>query len=72
MPTDRTRLTPHKESLVLQKLGIPPQYDPEEPPTMGAWRRGRSRTYGRVPLTAGKEAGVEEQIVEGVVVKHYN
>jgi hypothetical protein len=72
MPSDATYLTPHKESPLLQKSGVNPQYDPENPPTMEAWRRGRTGTYGQVPLTVGKEPGTEEQIVAGLVVKHYN
>lgn len=72
LPTDATRLTPYKESPVWQEAGIDERYDPENPPTVGQWRRERTQTYGQIKYTPGKDAGVEEQVVAGVVVRHYN
>ncbi|KAK7050003.1 hypothetical protein VNI00_005434 [Paramarasmius palmivorus] len=69
MADDDTELSPHKESPVLQRVGFT---DVAEPPTMHAWRRGRTSAYGRSVLTAGKQKGVEEETIHGVVVKHYN
>ena len=43
-----------------------------ESPTMGDWRRKRIASYGRTKLTKGKEAGIEEQVIHGRVLKHYN
>jgi hypothetical protein len=72
MADDDVKLVPHEESPVLQKVGIARLCEPEDAPTMEAWRKGRTSTYGKVELKAGKEAGVEEEVVNGVVVKHYN
>ncbi|KAJ3566697.1 hypothetical protein NP233_g6839 [Leucocoprinus birnbaumii] len=39
-------------------------------PTMEAWRRGRTSAYGRSELV--KQGKVEEELIGGVVVKHYS
>lgn len=72
MADDNVKLRPHAESPVLQKHGIMPLCNPEDAPTTGEWRMARTKSYGQVMLTAGKEKNVEEEIVSGVVVKHYN
>jgi isopenicillin N synthase-like dioxygenase len=72
MANDDVRLVPHEKSPVLQTVGITRLCDPENAPTMEEWRKARITTYGKVALKAGEEAGVEEEIVNGVVVKHYN
>lgn len=43
-----------------------------KPPTMKEWRKGRVGSYGAKVLQEGKHKGVEEEIVCGVVVPHYN
>ncbi|TRM58072.1 hypothetical protein BD626DRAFT_586345 [Schizophyllum amplum] len=72
MANDKLKLSPHEESKVLQKLGIKRLCPPGQEPTMEEWRTRRTTTYGAVDLTQGKEKNVEEEIVHGVVVKHYN
>ena len=72
MAEDDVKLVPHEESPVLQKVGISRLCGLEDAPTMEAWRKARTTTYGKVELKVGKEAGVEEEVVNGVVVKHYN
>lgn len=69
---DNVKLVPFEGSPVLQEVGITRLCAPEDAPTMEAWRKGRTATYGKVELRSGKEAGVEEEVVNGVVVKHYN
>ncbi|ESK83880.1 Clavaminate synthase-like protein [Moniliophthora roreri MCA 2997] len=72
MADDDTKLVPHEESPVLQRVGFSKFGEPSEAPTMHAWRRGRTSAYGRSVLTVGKEKGVEEETIHGVVVKHFN
>lgn len=71
MADDDVKLVPHEDSPVLQKLGIKRLCEPQDAPTMKAWRTGRVLTYGKAQLMM-KEKGVEEEVVNGVVVKHYN
>ncbi|PBK90715.1 Clavaminate synthase-like protein [Armillaria gallica] len=67
------QLAPHTESPVLQRVGIKSQLKPGTvAPTMRQWRSSRVKSYGHVKLTEGPEKGVEEEVVLGVVVKHYN
>ncbi|KAK0229459.1 hypothetical protein EDD85DRAFT_912020 [Armillaria nabsnona] len=67
------QLAPHTESPVLQRVGIRSQLKPGTvAPTMRQWRSSRVKSYGRVKLTEGAEKGVEEEVVLGVIVKHYN
>jgi isopenicillin N synthase-like dioxygenase len=72
MASDNTPLTPHKESPILQKTVIDPDWDPADPPTMGEWRKARSASYGQVKLKKGKDANTEVETVAGITVKHYN
>ncbi|KAI0800148.1 hypothetical protein C8Q74DRAFT_394695 [Fomes fomentarius] len=72
MPQDDVRLAPLSESPVLQKAGIERRFEDTEAPTMSGWRTARVRTYGLSDLKQGKEPGVEEEYVKGIVVKHYN
>lgn len=70
---DDVELRPHTESPVLQHVGIKQLVEPGKPfPTMQQWRKGRVGSYGKTALTEGTAEGVEEEIVCGVVVKHYN
>ncbi|KAK0234374.1 Clavaminate synthase-like protein [Armillaria nabsnona] len=42
-------------------------------PTMEEWRKGRTAAYGKTQLRKAEgEEGVEEEVVAGVVTKHYN
>ncbi|KAG1740420.1 uncharacterized protein EDB91DRAFT_1328993 [Suillus paluster] len=58
MPNDNIKLVPMVESPVLKRVGIQRRCDDSEAPTMEQWRKARS--------------AVEEEIINGVVVKHYN
>ncbi|KAK0484528.1 hypothetical protein IW261DRAFT_1416481 [Armillaria novae-zelandiae] len=70
---DNALLAPHTESLVLQRVGIKSQLKLGTViPTMKQWRSSRVKSYGHVKLREGTEKGVEEEVVLGVVVKHYN
>ncbi|KAI5827872.1 Clavaminate synthase-like protein [Schizophyllum commune Tattone D] len=72
MAADHMRLTPHEESEVLKRIGVRRLCPPGQEPTMEEWRTHRTKSYGTVELTQGREKNVEEEIVHGVVVKHYN
>ena len=72
MAADHMRLTPHEESEVLKRVGVRHLCPPGQEPTMEEWRTHRTKSYGTVELTQGREKNVEEEIVHGVVVKHYN
>ncbi|KAI0943093.1 hypothetical protein AcV7_002333 [Taiwanofungus camphoratus] len=71
MPDDEVRLLPYAESPVLQKYGINRRCDDADAPTMEMWRRGRTSAYGQTELNK-RDGGVEEEIINGVLVKHYN
>lgn len=71
MPDDNVKLVPFADSPVLQKLGITRYCDDADAPTMEMWRKSRISKYGLTELEK-KENGVEEEIINGVVVKHYN
>jgi len=73
MPNGNVRLLPLVDSPVLQRVGIERQRPDEEAPLAEAWRRGKTAIYGRTPLLKkGKEHNVEEEVIEGFVVKYYN
>ncbi|KAJ7025422.1 Clavaminate synthase-like protein [Mycena alexandri] len=74
MTDDNVKLVPLTESPVLQRVGIVRRYDDADAPTMEAWRRSRTSAYGQSELKAasGSEGKVEEEVVGGVLVKHYN
>ncbi|KAF8072152.1 hypothetical protein FPV67DRAFT_1667589 [Lyophyllum atratum] len=68
---DDVKLVPLKESPVLQRVGIQRRCDDEVAPTMEAWRKGRISAYGQTALKEGQEKGVQEEVINGVLVKHY-
>ena len=68
---DDVRLVPFVESPVLQRVGITRKCRDEDAPTMGKWRVARTKVYGVSELQR-KDERVEEQVVQGVVVKHYS
>jgi len=72
MPDNDVRLLPCAESPVLKRVGIERQCLDEDAPSCETWRKGRTTTYGRSELKKGVERGVEEEVIEGIVVKHYN
>lgn len=72
IPNDDIKLVPMVESPVLQRVGIQRRCEDSEAPTMEQWRKARTMAYGLSKLKSGKEKGVEEEIIHGVVIKHYN
>ncbi|KAG1740411.1 uncharacterized protein EDB91DRAFT_1237272 [Suillus paluster] len=72
MPNDDVKLVPMVESPVLKRVGIQRRCDDSEALTMEQWRKARSRAYDHSKLKGGNEKGIEEEIIDGVVVKHYN
>ncbi|KAG2152934.1 Clavaminate synthase-like protein [Suillus clintonianus] len=64
MPDNDVRLLPCAESPVLQRVGIERQCANEDAPS--------TTSYGRSDLKKGAEHNVEEEVIEGIVVKHYN
>jgi hypothetical protein len=72
MPDDDVKLVPFANSPVLQRVGIVHRCDDADAPTMEAWRRGRTSAYGKTQLKASDEGKVEEEVINGMVVKHYN
>lgn len=71
MPNDDVRLLPLAQSPVLQRAGIERRCPDAEAPLAGEWRKERTTSYGRVALTKGSK-NTEEEVVGGIVVKHYN
>ena len=72
IPDDSVKLAPFAESPVLQREGIKRRFDDEHAPTAEVWRKGRTAAYGKTELKKGRESGVEEEYVGGILVKHYN
>ena len=72
MPDDNVKLVPFAESPVLQRVGIERRCADEVAPVYEAWRKDRTISYGQVELTKGSEKDVQEEIVQGITVKHYN
>ncbi|PIL28758.1 hypothetical protein GSI_08802 [Ganoderma sinense ZZ0214-1] len=71
MANDDVKLVPFVESPVLQREGIKRRIEDENAPTMAEWRVGLTRSYGVSELKR-KDVVIEEQVVGGIVVKHYN
>jgi hypothetical protein len=75
MANDDVKLAPLMDSPVLQRLGVNPYGrfgSDADVPTMEMWRKARTSSYGQAELKANeKDKGVEEEVVNGVVVKHY-
>ncbi|KAF9224836.1 Clavaminate synthase-like protein [Gyrodon lividus] len=72
MPDDNVKLIPVRESPVLQRVGINTCYEDSAAPTMEVWRKGRTSAYGQSELKSGQEKGVQEEIINGILVKHWN
>ena len=71
MPDDDVRLAQHAESAVLQRVGVVDRFAGTDAPTMDQWRRGRTAAYGQTDLKRQAD-GHDEEVINGVVVKHYN
>ncbi|KAF9451060.1 Clavaminate synthase-like protein [Macrolepiota fuliginosa MF-IS2] len=70
MSDDNIRLAPLTQSPVLQRVGVKRRFEDDKTPTMEQWRKGRTTAYGQSELT--KNGEVEEEMINGVLVKHYN
>ncbi|KAG6856577.1 hypothetical protein H0H87_002965 [Tephrocybe sp. NHM501043] len=68
---DDVKLVPLEASPLLQRVGIIRRCADEVAPTMEEWRKGRILAYGQTTLKDGDEKGVQEEVINGVVVKHY-
>ena len=71
MTDDNVMLAPLLESPVLQRLGDLKRFNGVDVPSMEVWRKGRTAAYGQSDLKP-TGVGVEEELINGVVVKHYN
>ncbi|KAE9405499.1 Clavaminate synthase-like protein [Gymnopus androsaceus JB14] len=73
MPDDDVKLAPLVASPLLQRVGIKRRFEKDEDaPLVAEWRKSRTSAYGQSVLSKSKEKGVEEEVIAGVVVKHYN
>ena len=71
IPDDDVRLVPVEGSPVLQRHGVERRFADGDAPTAESWRKGRTIAYGTSDLAKGSN-GVEEEYINGVLVKHYN
>ncbi|KAI0797310.1 hypothetical protein BC629DRAFT_1502893 [Irpex lacteus] len=71
-PDEDVKLLPASGSPVLETNGIRRRFEDEKAPTMSSYRKGRTAAYGTSVLKKSEEEGVEEEVVSGVIVKHYN
>ncbi|KAF8515806.1 Clavaminate synthase-like protein [Hysterangium stoloniferum] len=73
MPDDDVKLNPIMESPVLQREGVHDCFKLHNVETVAVedWRRARTAAYGHNKLTTGTQAGTEEEVLNGVIVKHY-
>ncbi|KAH9934534.1 Clavaminate synthase-like protein [Epithele typhae] len=73
LPDDPVRLVPLAQSPVFSRAGVEVKRRcaDADAPTAAAWRAARVMAYGQTVLTK-REGNVEEEVVNGVVVKHYN
>ncbi|KAJ8519078.1 hypothetical protein ONZ45_g3929 [Pleurotus djamor] len=72
MTDDNVLLKPLLQSSILQRSGAKKRFDDDATPTMEQWRKSRTSAYGQTELRKGTEEGVEEELINGVLVKHYN
>ncbi|KAG2029638.1 hypothetical protein BDR03DRAFT_1042837 [Suillus americanus] len=72
MPDNDVRLLPFTEIPVLKCAGIERQCLDKDSPSCETWRMRRMKKYRRSDFKKGVERGVEEEVIEGIVVKHYN
>ncbi|TBU57579.1 Clavaminate synthase-like protein [Dichomitus squalens] len=70
---DDVRLLPRMESPLLQRVGITRSCEDADAPTQKEWRVIRTSTYGDSERERKrKDDGTEEEVVNGVVIKHWN
>jgi len=72
LPDDNVRLVPISSSPVLQRVGVQRRCADEDAPSMEEWRKARTSAYGKSDLKEGEKKGVLEEVINGVVVRHYD
>ncbi|KAI0341627.1 Clavaminate synthase-like protein [Trametopsis cervina] len=70
MPDDDVRLTPIAGMQASEALRA--RLLDGEFPTVDVWRKSRTMAYGKTELKKSQQKGIEEEIISGVVVKHYS
>jgi len=72
MPDDNVRLTPYLSPA--NPVWLDRKFKDEDAPTMEVHRKGRTSAYGKTVLkkTEDGDGNVEEEVINGVVIKHYN
>ncbi|KAH9903173.1 Clavaminate synthase-like protein [Cubamyces lactineus] len=71
MADDDVVLRPRMESPMLQRVGVAARFDLAHAPTMLQYRTGVTSAYG-VSKLSKRDDGHEEEVIHGVVVKHFN
>ncbi len=65
MPDDNVKLLPLVDAKERRFVDA-------DAPTMEEWRKGRTAAYGKSQLKKAEgEERIEEEVINGVVVKHY-
>ena len=71
MADDDVKLVPHLSAVNPVWEGR--KYEDKDAPTQEVYRRGRTAAYGKTALTkTGEDGKVEEEIINGVLIRHYN
>lgn len=70
---DDVRLEPLAQSPLLQRIGVIDAAQGTKAPTPLSveWRKARTAAYGTSELKESEEKGVEEEVINGIRVKHY-
>ncbi|KAI0089597.1 Clavaminate synthase-like protein [Irpex rosettiformis] len=71
-PDENVKLLAASESPVLERVGIQRRFEDENAPTVETYRKARTATYGKTALKQNEGDNTEEEVVSGVLVKHYN
>jgi hypothetical protein len=72
MADDNVRLDPVPQIPASKRVGVTRSAGAEMP-TLETWRKARTAAYGQSePKMTDKEKGVEEEIINGVIMRHYN
>lgn len=76
MPDDDVKLVPFRSPV--NPVWVDRKFSDEDAPTMEVHRKGRTAAYGKTVLkkvdgaaAAGEGFGIEEEVINGVVIKHY-
>ncbi|KAA1467556.1 Clavaminate synthase-like protein [Dentipellis sp. KUC8613] len=69
---DDLPLAPFMSSPVLQNFDVVRRAPEGQEPSMATWRKARTAAYGTSELKKSTEKGVEEEVVAGIRVKHFN